>query len=69
MRMCKNEITNTAFNIVNEFDKNQLSDIFYYYGEEKNSKKIANKIIEFRKKKKNNYHCGFGKFNKASKYL
>ena len=52
MRMCKNEITNTAFNIVNEFDKNQLSDIFYYYGEEKNSKKIANKIIEFRKKKK-----------------
>ena len=52
MRMCKNETTNTALSIINEFDKNQLSDIFYYYGEEKNSKKIANKIIEFRKKKK-----------------
>ena len=52
MRMSKKETSTTAFNIVNEFDKNQLSDIFYYYGEEKNSRRIANKIIEFRKKKK-----------------
>ena len=52
MRMCKNETTSTALSIINEFNKSQLSDIFYYYGEEKNSKKIANKIIEFRKKKK-----------------
>ena len=39
MRMSKKETTNTAFNIVNEFDKNQLSDIFYHYGEEKKFKK------------------------------
>ena len=39
MRMSKNETTITALSIINEFDKNQLSDIFYYYGEEKKFKK------------------------------
>ena len=41
----------TAQKIINGFDQHNLSDIFYYYGEEKNSKQIAKKIIEFRKKK------------------
>ena len=41
----------TAQKIINEFDQHNLSDIFYYYGEEKNSRQIAKKIIEFRKKK------------------
>ena len=40
----------TAQKIINEFDQHNLSDIFYYYGEEKNSRQIAKKIIEFRKK-------------------
>ncbi len=41
----------TAQKVINGFDQHNLSDIFYYYGEEKNSKQIAKKIIEFRKKK------------------
>ena len=52
MRMDNNSDKLTAEKIINEFSENKLSDIFYYYGEERNSKKIAKKIIEFRKKKK-----------------
>ena len=52
MRMDVESLNLTAKKIINEFDQHNLSDIFYYYGEERNSKKIAKKIIEFRKKKK-----------------
>ena len=51
MRMDVENLDLTAQKIINEFDQNNLSDIFYYYGEEKNSRQIAKKIIEFRKKK------------------
>ena len=37
--------------IINKFSESQLSDIFYYYGEEKNSRKIAKSIVSERKKK------------------
>ena len=51
MRMDKkNKLT--AEIIINEFDEKELSDIFFYYGEERNSKKIARSIASFRKKKK-----------------
>ena len=52
MRMDADGLNLTAKKIINEFDQYNLSDIFYYYGEERNSKKIAKKIIEVRKKKK-----------------
>ena len=42
----------TAEIVVNEFNEKDLSDIFYYYGDERNSRKIARSIIEFRKKKR-----------------
>ena len=51
MRMDIENLDLTAKRIINEFDQHNLSDIFYYYGEEKNSRKIAKKIIEYRKKK------------------
>ena len=51
MRMDIENLDLTAQKIINEFDQHHLSDIFYYYGEEKKSRQIARKIIEFRKKK------------------
>ncbi len=51
MRMDIENLDLTAQKIINEFDQHNLSDIFYYYGEEKNSRQIARKIIESRKKK------------------
>lgn len=51
MRMDKKNIELNAKEVINEYDQKQLSDIFYYYGNEKNSRKIAKKIIEKRKKK------------------
>ena len=56
MRMDVESLNLTAKKIVNEFNQHNLSDIFYYYGEERNSKKIAKKIIEFRKKKEDFNH-------------
>ena len=38
--------------IINSFEENELSNIFWKYGEEYKSKKIANKIVKERKKKK-----------------
>ena len=52
MRMDNINTKLTAEKIINEYDEKELSDIFFYYGEEKNSRKIANSIVEFRKKKK-----------------
>ncbi|MEE2695197.1 MAG: 16S rRNA (cytosine(1402)-N(4))-methyltransferase RsmH [Pseudomonadota bacterium] len=42
----------TAEIVVNEYPEKELSDIFFYYGEEKNSRKIARSIINFRRKNK-----------------
>ncbi len=38
----------TAYDIVNSFDKDKLSEIFFKYGEESFSKQIAEKIVEQR---------------------
>ena len=50
MRMDSRNTLN-AKTIVNTYDLNQLLDIFYNYGEERYSKLIANKIINYRKNK------------------
>ena len=52
MRMDQKDLKITAKQIINNFNQKQLSDIFYHYGDEKNSRKIARKIIESRKKEK-----------------
>ncbi|MEG1141955.1 MAG: 16S rRNA (cytosine(1402)-N(4))-methyltransferase RsmH [Clostridia bacterium] len=41
----------TAYDVVNKYSKEKLIKIFFEYGEEKHSKIIAEKIIEYRKKK------------------
>ena len=38
MRMDVESLNLTAKKIINEFDQHNLSDIFYYYGEEKTQK-------------------------------
>ena len=43
------EIPKSAINILNEYSKEKLSEIFRRYGEFSNSNLIADKIIEFRK--------------------
>lgn len=51
MRMDKsNEIT--AGFIINTYPKERLADLFYKYGEEKFSRRIAKAIVEYRKKKR-----------------
>ena len=49
MRM-DTETQTTAADIVNHFGKKQLTDIFFKYGEERMSRKIAGKIVEVREK-------------------
>lgn len=44
----------TAKKVVNNYSEEELTNIFYQYGEEKLSKAIAKKIIEFRKGKEIN---------------
>ena len=51
LRMNKQEGT-SASHIVNTFSKEDLADIFYNYGEERNSRNLAAKIVEARKSKK-----------------
>lgn len=41
----------SAYNVVNEYSKEKLIDIFYKYGEEKFSKSIAENIVKEREKK------------------
>ena len=43
------DIPKSAINILNEYSKEKLSEIFWRYGEFSNSNLIADKIIEFRK--------------------
>ncbi len=47
MRMDKTQSI-TAETIINEYSQKQLEDIFFKYGEENNSKKIASKIVKER---------------------
>ena len=51
LRMDKSKII-TASDIVNSYREEELADIIYKYGEEKNSRHIAKKIVEKRKTKK-----------------
>lgn len=51
MRMNNKKGEITAEIVVNKFSEKNLSDIFYYYGDEKNSRKIAKSIVIERKKK------------------
>ena len=50
MRM-DTSITTTAADIVNTASKDELADIFYYYGEERQARRIADFIVQERKKK------------------
>lgn len=50
MRMNQNEGV-TAKDIVNNYSKDDLTNIFFKYGEEKRSKEIANGIIKYRENK------------------
>ncbi len=49
MRMSKSGIS--AFDIVNTFSENELADIFFRFGEEKFSRRIADRIVTARKEK------------------
>ena len=42
----------SAYNVVNDYKEEDLVNIFYKYGEDKFSKNIARKIVEYRKNKK-----------------
>lgn len=50
MRMDKDSNI-TAKELINTYNEEGLTNIFYKYGEEKNSKNIAKKIVEIRKEK------------------
>ncbi len=42
----------SAYDIVNSYSPGELTDIFFKYGEERNSRKITEKIVQYRDKKK-----------------
>ena len=50
MRMDR-EQTLSAYDVVNNYTKEELSNIFYKYGEDRFSSNIAKKIVEYRKNK------------------
>ena len=50
MRMNQNQ-EKSAYEVVNTYSKEELTKIFFTYGEEKYSKSIASKIVEYRKNK------------------
>lgn len=50
MRMDKDNSL-SAYEVVNTYSKEQLADIFYKYGEDKFSRNIAKKIVEYREQK------------------
>lgn len=47
MRMNKSAGLN-AQKVINEYEENKLADVFYQYGELKNSRLLANKIVKYR---------------------
>ena len=51
MRM-DNNLKISAYEVVNNFSEKEIADIIYKYGEEPKSRKIAKKIVEYRKTKK-----------------
>ncbi|HCC54500.1 MAG TPA: 16S rRNA (cytosine(1402)-N(4))-methyltransferase [Desulfobulbaceae bacterium] len=51
MRMDQRQTT-TAAQLVNEASQEELADIFFYYGEECQARRIAEKIVEQRRKEK-----------------
>ena len=55
MRMNSNNKKN-AQTILNDYDESDLDKIFFNYGDFKNSRLIAKKIVEYRKKKKIKYN-------------
>ena len=55
MRMNLNNKKN-AQTILNDYDESDLDKIFFNYGDFKNSRLIAKKIVEYRKKKKIKYN-------------
>ena len=50
MRMDSN-LKISAYEVVNEFSEKEIADIIYKYGEEPKSRRIAKKIVEYRKNK------------------
>lgn len=42
----------TAGDIVNTYSQEELADLFYYYGEERSSRRIAKRVVMAREKKK-----------------
>ncbi len=50
MRMDSN-LKISAYEVVNNFSEKEIADIIYKYGEEPKSRKIAKKIVEYRKNK------------------
>ena len=50
MRMNKTQLLD-AYKVVNEYSEADLSRIFFTYGEEKNARQIARKIVKIREKK------------------
>ena len=51
MRMNKEQKL-SAYEVVNEYSEKELADIFFKYGEDKFSKRVARKIVEYRKTKR-----------------
>ncbi len=52
MRYDANKDELSAYDVINSMPEKELADIIYKYGEEKNSRKIAKKIVQKRKEKK-----------------
>ncbi len=50
MRMNRDQSL-SAYDVVNYYDENKLANIFFKYGEEKFSKRIAKRIVEYRQVK------------------
>ena len=50
MRMDKNQSLDAEY-VINNYSENELSRILYTYGEEKNARQIARKIVNIREKK------------------
>ncbi|MGC9125168.1 MAG: 16S rRNA (cytosine(1402)-N(4))-methyltransferase RsmH, partial [Caldisericaceae bacterium] len=49
MRMCPPCTRCSAYDVVNSFKEDEIADILFYYGEELNARKIANRIVSERK--------------------
>jgi 16S rRNA (cytosine1402-N4)-methyltransferase len=51
MRMSKSHFRKTAYDILKRYSEKDLANLFFTYGEERNSRKIAKHIVEVRKEK------------------